>query len=479
MVHVAAEMERRGFDDPAPDRRRHHQPHPHGGQDRPALRARPDRLCHRRQPRRRRRRPAALARRQGALRRRRPAPNTASSPTRTTAPRPTSSACRSPRPAPTPHRIDWAGYTAPKPAFLGTRVFETWDLAELARYIDWTPFFQTWELKGRYPKILEDEAQGAAARALFADAQAMLAKIIAESWFVPARRRRLLAGQRRRRRHRLYTDDTPHAGARRRLFTLRQQRAKRLGQPNVALADFVAARRHPRLCRRLRGHRRHRGAGDRRAVRARQRRLQRHPGQGPRRPLRRSLRRAPARAGAQRILGLCRRRDLRAGRPDRRTLSRHPPRARLSGPARPHRKGDAVPPARRRARHRRHPDRKLRDVARLLGLRPLPRPPRRATISAWPRSSATRSRTMPAARRCPSPRSSAGLHRSSTTNPHPASKPPNSRRCLFSRRHHAPAIAPLASQRITPRSRLACPCRPASSTSSRDSSSGTSGLSSG
>ena len=65
------------------------------------------------------------------------------------------------------------------------RVFEDWDLAELARYIDWTPFFQTWELKGRYPAILEDEKQGAAARQLFEDAQAMLARIIEESWFAP------------------------------------------------------------------------------------------------------------------------------------------------------------------------------------------------------------------------------------------------------------------------------------------------------
>ncbi|TIW97466.1 MAG: methionine synthase, partial [Mesorhizobium sp.] len=64
-------------------------------------------------------------------------------------------------------RIDWSAYAPPKPSFLGVKVFEGWDLAELARYIDWTPFFQTWELKGRYPKILDDEAQGPAARQLF------------------------------------------------------------------------------------------------------------------------------------------------------------------------------------------------------------------------------------------------------------------------------------------------------------------------
>ncbi|TGS73649.1 vitamin B12 dependent-methionine synthase activation domain-containing protein, partial [Mesorhizobium sp. M8A.F.Ca.ET.181.01.1.1] len=83
------------------------------------------------------------------------------------------------------HRIDWSAYAPPKPSFLGVKVFEGWDPAELARYIDWTPFFQTWELKGRYPKILDDEAQGPAARQLFEDAQAMLAKIIAEKWFAP------------------------------------------------------------------------------------------------------------------------------------------------------------------------------------------------------------------------------------------------------------------------------------------------------
>ena len=82
-------------------------------------------------------------------------------------------------------KIDWSAYTPTTPSFLGARVIEADDLAELARYIDWTPFFQTWELKGRYPAILDDEKQGEAARALFADAQAMLKQIIAEKWFAP------------------------------------------------------------------------------------------------------------------------------------------------------------------------------------------------------------------------------------------------------------------------------------------------------
>src|SRR5690606_16256862 len=76
----------------------------------------------------------------------------------------------------------WDNYTPPQPSFLGTRVFDNFDLAELAGFIDWTPFFQTWELKGRYPAILEDERQGEAARSLFADAQKMLGQIIDEKW---------------------------------------------------------------------------------------------------------------------------------------------------------------------------------------------------------------------------------------------------------------------------------------------------------
>jgi 5-methyltetrahydrofolate--homocysteine methyltransferase len=137
------------------------------------------------------------------------------------------------------HKVDWAACRPPRPSFTGTRVFDDWDLADLAGYIDWTPFFQAWELKGRYPKILEDEAQGAAARPLFEDAQAMLGKIIAERWFRPRAVVGFWPANAVGDDIRLFTDE----GRGRELatfFTLRQQRAKRLGQENVALADFVA-----------------------------------------------------------------------------------------------------------------------------------------------------------------------------------------------------------------------------------------------
>lgn len=136
-------------------------------------------------------------------------------------------------------KVDWSDYKVNAPQFLGTRVIEDWDLAEIARYIDWTPFFQTWELKGVYPRILEDEKQGEVARQLFADAQDMLRKVIAEKWFKP----RAVVGfwpanavgddiklfTAEDRRDELAT-----------LYTLRQQTSKRENRPNVALADFVA-----------------------------------------------------------------------------------------------------------------------------------------------------------------------------------------------------------------------------------------------
>ncbi len=75
-------------------------------------------------------------------------------------------------------RPDWSAYQPPRPSFLGTKVFESYSLAELVPYIDWTPFFQTWELKGRFPAILDDPKQGEAARQLYEDAQAMLKRIV-------------------------------------------------------------------------------------------------------------------------------------------------------------------------------------------------------------------------------------------------------------------------------------------------------------
>jgi 5-methyltetrahydrofolate--homocysteine methyltransferase len=136
-------------------------------------------------------------------------------------------------------KLDWAASTPPKPTFLGTRVFESYDLTTLARYIDWTPFFQAWELKGAYPRILKDDKYGEAARSLFEDAQAMLKQLLAEKWltanavvgFWPANS----VGD----DIELYADETRKERIAT-LHTLRQQMARVAGRPNLALADFVA-----------------------------------------------------------------------------------------------------------------------------------------------------------------------------------------------------------------------------------------------
>ena len=78
--------------------------------------------------------------------------------------------------------IDWQGYQPPKPAFIGRREFRNFDLAELEPYIDWTPFFQTWDLAGKYPAILDDEVVGEEARKVFADAKTLLRRIIDNQW---------------------------------------------------------------------------------------------------------------------------------------------------------------------------------------------------------------------------------------------------------------------------------------------------------
>jgi 5-methyltetrahydrofolate--homocysteine methyltransferase len=136
-------------------------------------------------------------------------------------------------------KLDWSTYAPPAPQFFGTKVFEDYDLEELAKYIDWTPFFQTWELKGRFPAILEDEKQGEAARSLFADAQAMLKQIIAEKWFRPRAVIGFWPANAVGDDIRLFTDESRSVELAT-FYTLRQQLSKRDGRPNVALSDFVA-----------------------------------------------------------------------------------------------------------------------------------------------------------------------------------------------------------------------------------------------
>ena len=137
-------------------------------------------------------------------------------------------------------KTDWTSYAPPAPAKPGVTVLKEYPLSELVDYIDWTPFFQTWELSGSYPKILDDKVVGEAARKLFAEAKEMLATIIKEKWVVANGVIGLFpASQVNADDIEIYADETRT----RALMTwrnLRQQNVKPTGRANLCLADFVA-----------------------------------------------------------------------------------------------------------------------------------------------------------------------------------------------------------------------------------------------
>ncbi|MBX9802815.1 MAG: methionine synthase [Caulobacteraceae bacterium] len=125
------------------------------------------------------------------------------------------------------------------PPFLGVRAFDSWDLKDLADHIDWTPFFASWELIGRYPLILEDEIVGEAARDLFRDAQAMLKRIVDEKWFTAKGVVGFWPANADGDDIVVWADETRTAEIAR-FHTLRQQIKKSNGKSNLALSDFVA-----------------------------------------------------------------------------------------------------------------------------------------------------------------------------------------------------------------------------------------------
>ena len=134
---------------------------------------------------------------------------------------------------------DWLDYDPPKPSFLGLQTLDRYPLEELVKFIDWSPFFHTWELAGSYPKILGDEIVGEQARALFADAQSMLGQLVAEEWLTARAVLGFFPAAREADDIHLYTDDA-RTQTLTTLHHLRQQAVKPPGQPNYALPDFVA-----------------------------------------------------------------------------------------------------------------------------------------------------------------------------------------------------------------------------------------------
>jgi 5-methyltetrahydrofolate--homocysteine methyltransferase len=137
--------------------------------------------------------------------------------------------------------IDWANYRPPRPDFTGVRTLEAFPLGEIVPYIDWSPFFVTWELRGTYPRIFENETWGARARELFDDAQALLRRIVDERLLTARGVYGFFQAASAGDDIELYADDS-RASLLATLRTLRQQGEKPESQPSQALADFVAPR---------------------------------------------------------------------------------------------------------------------------------------------------------------------------------------------------------------------------------------------
>ena len=132
-------------------------------------------------------------------------------------------------------KIDWDNYEPVKPNFIGTKTVEI-ELSELVDFIDWTPFFQSWELYGKFPAILTDEIVGEQATHLFEDAQKMLSQIVSENWFTAKGILGIFPA------NAINDDDielVTSSGVEK-FLSLRQQSQKTVGAPNIALADFIA-----------------------------------------------------------------------------------------------------------------------------------------------------------------------------------------------------------------------------------------------
>ena len=143
--------------------------------------------------------------------------------------------------------VDWQGYEPPAPKWTGIQLFDDYSLAELRDFIDWTPFFVTWELAGRFPRILDDATVGAEARKLYDDAREMLDKIIREKWFTARAMIGLFPANTIGHDDIEVYADQDRNGLLAVFHTLRQQTRKPPGQANLALADFIAPKETGKL----------------------------------------------------------------------------------------------------------------------------------------------------------------------------------------------------------------------------------------
>ena len=140
---------------------------------------------------------------------------------------------------------DWSSYTPPKPSFIGTRVYKPVPLAEIVPYIDWTPFFHSWELRGIYPKIFEQEGVGPKAKELFDDGQKLLEQIVREGKLEARAVIGFFPANSVQEDIEVYADESRHLLTT--FHTLRQQQVKGSQEPNYAVGDFIAPRQSGKL----------------------------------------------------------------------------------------------------------------------------------------------------------------------------------------------------------------------------------------
>ena len=138
-------------------------------------------------------------------------------------------------------KIDWANYLPPRPTFIGTKALLNYPLEQLLPFIDWSPFFQTWDLWGKYPDILDDAVVGEAASEVFANAQIMMKRLVEEQWLIANGVVGFWPASRVGDSIEVYTDDSRNTVAQT-FHHLRQQNEKPPGNPNQSLADFIAAK---------------------------------------------------------------------------------------------------------------------------------------------------------------------------------------------------------------------------------------------
>ncbi|MCI5082033.1 MAG: methionine synthase [Saprospiraceae bacterium] len=136
--------------------------------------------------------------------------------------------------------LDWSGYTPPKPKKTGIQIFDNYSLEELSEYIDWTPFFTSWQLAGKFPAILEDEIVGKEAQKLYNEARSMLRRMIDENWLQAKAVVGLFPANAISEDDIAVFEDENRTETAFLLHNLRQQRKKAPGQPNLSLTDFIA-----------------------------------------------------------------------------------------------------------------------------------------------------------------------------------------------------------------------------------------------